>query len=90
MTIRALLNDRFRAAMNAAGIPADCSPNIALNTREGLGDYQANGAMAAAKAMKMPPRELAERIVANLAIDDLADKVARCVAHLRSVGVPGR
>ena len=75
MTIRALLNDRFRAAMNAAGIPADCSPNIALNTREGLGDYQANGAMAAAKAMKMPPRELAERIVANFAIDDLADKV---------------
>ncbi|HLS99560.1 MAG: arginine--tRNA ligase [Porticoccaceae bacterium] len=75
MTIRALLNDRFRAAMTAAGIPADGSPSIALSTREGFGDYQANGAMAAAKAMKMPPRELAERIVANLAIDDLADRV---------------
>ncbi|MCK9469938.1 MAG: arginine--tRNA ligase [Porticoccaceae bacterium] len=75
MSIRTLLNDRFRAAMAAAGITGDCNPNIALSTREGFGDYQANGAMAAAKALKMPPRELAQRIVDHVDLDGIAEKL---------------
>ncbi|HEY8385283.1 MAG TPA: arginine--tRNA ligase, partial [Porticoccaceae bacterium] len=75
MSIRTLLNERFRAAMTAAGIPGDCNPSITLSTREGFGDYQANGAMAAAKSMKMPPRDLAQRIVEQLDLDGIAEKV---------------
>ncbi|KJS07192.1 MAG: arginyl-tRNA synthetase [Gammaproteobacteria bacterium BRH_c0] len=75
MTIRTLLNQRFQTAMSAAGIAGECNPNISLSTREGFGDYQANGAMAAAKQMKMPPRDLAQTIVDNLDLDGIADKL---------------
>ncbi len=75
MTIRTLLDERFRAAMAAAGIGDACSPHIALGSREGFGDYQANGAMAAAKGMKLPPRDLAQRIVDNLDLDGVAERV---------------
>lgn len=75
MTIRTLLHDRVRAAMSAAGIPDECSPAIALSNREGFGDFQANGAMASAKRMGRPPREIAQAIVDNLDLDGVADKV---------------
>ena len=75
MTIRTLLNQRFQTAMAAAGVTGECNPNIALSTREGFGDYQANGAMAAAKQLKMPPRDLAQKIVDNLDLDGIADKI---------------
>jgi len=66
MNIRQQLNDIFQAAMTAAGIPADCSPAVAPAKKAGFGDYQANGAMAAAKKVGSNPRELAARIVDNL------------------------
>ena len=75
MTIRELLSERVQAAMINAGIPAEYGPNIALSTREGFGDFQANGAMASAKAMKMPPREIAQAIVDKLDLDGVAEKI---------------
>lgn len=75
MTIRDLLSHRVHAAMLQAGIPADLGPHVTLSTREGFGDYQANSAMASAKQMKRPPRELAQTIVDHLDLDGIAEKV---------------
>ena len=61
--------------MQAAGIPSDCSPMLALSGKSQFGDYQANGAMGAAKQMKTNPRELAQKILDKLDLDDIAEKV---------------
>lgn len=75
MNIRDLLNDKVRAAMTACGVPADLPALIAPGKKAGFGDYQANCAMGAAKAMGTNPRELAARIVAALELDGIAEKV---------------
>ncbi len=75
MNIRELLSEKVRAAMTAAGIPDDCQPMVAAAKKAGFGDYQANGAMGAAKKMGTNPRELAGKIVEHLSIDELAEKV---------------
>ncbi len=75
MNIRAFLNDRFRSAMSDAGIPVEYNPNVAVSKKEGFGDYQANGAMAAAKAMKSNPRKVAQSIVDNLELGQIVERV---------------
>ncbi|MFV8783505.1 arginine--tRNA ligase [Microbulbifer sp. SA54] len=75
MNIRQQLNDIFQAAMIAAGIPAECSPAVAPAKKAGFGDYQANGAMAAAKKVGSNPRELAAKIVDNLDKGEIIEKV---------------
>ena len=42
-------------------------------TRPDFGDYQANGAMAAAKRLRVPPRELAERIIGGTDLAGVAE-----------------
>lgn len=42
-------------------------------TRPEFGDYQANGAMAAAKRLRVPPRELAERIIGGTDLSGIAE-----------------
>lgn len=79
MSIRDLLSARFSAAMGAAGIPIECQPHISPNKtapskNASFGDYQANGAMGAAKAMKQKPRDIAQRILDHIALDDIAEK----------------
>ncbi|MFT5722721.1 MAG: arginyl-tRNA synthetase [Motiliproteus sp.] len=73
MNIRDLLNSRFRNAMTAAQIPVDCQPMVALGKNPLHGDYQANGAMAAAKRMKTNPRELAGQILEHLDLAGIAE-----------------
>jgi arginyl-tRNA synthetase len=75
MNIRELLNDKVQQAMQAAGIPAEFGAHLAPSKKAGFGDYQANGAMAAAKAMKTNPREIAQKIVDNLELDGIAEKL---------------
>jgi arginyl-tRNA synthetase len=75
MSIKELLNQRIAAAMQAAGVPEKCSPMLALSGKPQFGDYQANGAMAAAKQLKTNPRELAQKILDNLDLDGIADKL---------------
>ena len=64
MNLRDQLNSAVETAMRAVGIPSDCQALLTQSTRPEFGDYQANGAMAAAKRMRSNPRELAARIVA--------------------------
>jgi arginyl-tRNA synthetase len=75
MNIRELLNQKVLNAMAAVGVPADLPALIAPSKKVGFGDYQANCAMGAAKAMSTNPRELATKIVAALDLAGIADKI---------------
>ncbi len=61
--------------MTAANIPNDCPVNISFSTRPEFGDFQANGAMAAAKKLKTNPRELASKIIDHLDLSGIADNM---------------
>ena len=61
--------------MSDAGIPQEYQPHVAPSKKAGFGEYQANGAMGAAKAMKCNPREVAQNIVNNLDLESIAEKV---------------
>ena len=64
-TIEQLLEEKTIQAITAVcGEPAPALVNPTANPQ--FGDYQANGVMAAAKARKMNPRELAQKVVAQL------------------------
>lgn len=75
MTVRDLLNQRLSSAMSAAGIDTRYSPNLARSSRPEFGDFQANGVLAAAKAIKSNPRELAQSVTEHLDLSDIADRV---------------
>lgn len=75
MTIRALLTERAKQALLAAGAPADCDPHVAPSKNPGFGDYQINGAMGAAKKIGTNPRELAQKILSHLQLQGIAQKV---------------
>lgn len=49
MNIQALLSEKVRQAMIAAGAPADCEPQVRQSAKVQFGDHQANGMMAVAK-----------------------------------------
>jgi len=61
--------------MVAAGLPEGTNPAISLSNRPQFGDYQANGVMGAAKKLKTNPRELAAKVVENLDLDGIANKI---------------
>lgn len=75
MNIRAYLANKIRAAMTAAGIPGEFPPLVVPSKRADFGDYQANGAMAAAKAAKQNPRELAQTIINHLDLGAEAERL---------------
>ena len=64
MNLKALLTDRLEAGLVRAGVP-DADAIVGLATRPEFGDYQANGAMAAAKRAGVKPRDLAARVIDN-------------------------
>lgn len=74
MNIRLLLQQRVRHAMSAAGVPPELNAHVAPSKNPQFGDYQANGAMAAAKAMKTKPRDLAQAICDKLDLAGIANK----------------
>jgi len=67
-----ILEERVSAALKKV-----CGSNSPAMVRASadakFGDYQANGIMAAAKAAKMNPRQLAERVVAELDINEMCE-----------------
>ncbi|HDJ2772818.1 TPA: arginine--tRNA ligase, partial [Serratia rubidaea] len=75
MNIQALLSDKVSQALIAAGAPADCEAQVRQSAKAQFGDYQANGVMSVAKKLGMPPRQLAEKVVALLQLDGIASKV---------------
>lgn len=74
MNLRAFLHGRFAAAFGTAGA-VDAEPMIGAATRPEFGDYQANGAMAAAKQARTQPRVLASAVVEALGDLDFARSV---------------
>jgi arginyl-tRNA synthetase len=68
-----LLESRVSAALKKA-VGHDCPAIVIPSKSPQFGDYQANGVMAAAKQIKANPRQLAEKVVESLAIDDLCEK----------------
>ncbi|ALU42996.1 arginine--tRNA ligase [Pseudoalteromonas rubra] len=74
MNIKSILIEKALSAMAAAGIPEGTNPAVTQSTRAQFGDYQINGAMGAAKALKTNPRELAQKIIDNLDVSDVAAK----------------
>ena len=75
MQLKALLNQRFSSAMTALGIPEDCPPMLALSGKPEFGDFQVNGAMSAAKRMKLNPRDLASQIIERVDLKGIAKKL---------------
>lgn len=75
MNIQALLSEKVSQALIAAGAPADCEPQVRQSAKVQFGDYQANGVMAVAKKLGMPPRQLAELVLTHLDLNGIANKV---------------
>jgi len=73
MTLRGTLEKRFTKALSAAGAPEGSGGLVIPAARPDFGDYQANGVMAAAKKLKVNPRELAAKVVELADVSDLAE-----------------
>ena len=69
--LKNLLTERLEAAFAEVGAPG-AAAIVGPATRPEFGDYQANGAMAAAKRLGERPRELAQRVLAAAKLDDIA------------------
>ena len=76
--LRTVLGEAVGAAFAAEGVDAKLA-RVTPSDRPDLADFQSNGALAAAKALKQNPRELAARVAARLEGD----------ARLASVEVAG-
>ena len=74
MNIQAILSDKIQQALISAGAPLDCDAIVKQSAKTQFGDYQANGVMAAAKKMGMPPRQLAEKVIELVDLDGIAEK----------------
>jgi arginyl-tRNA synthetase len=75
VNIQALLSEKVSQALIAAGAPADCEPQVRQSAKVQFGDYQANGVMAVAKKLGMPPRQVAEQVLNHLDLNGIASKV---------------
>lgn len=75
MNLHTFLLDKFKAALVAIGAPEGSPAPLSRSTRAGFGHYQFNGAMALAKALKQNPRDIAQKIVAVVELDDEVEKL---------------
>lgn len=62
MNIQQILSDKIKQAMILAGADENVEPLVRQSGKPEFGDYQANGAMGAAKKLGMNPREFAQKI----------------------------
>ena len=69
--IKQSLEQLMSAAIDEAAGLSGSSGHVIYATRAEFGDYQANGVMAVAKQLKINPRELANRVLANIPSNDL-------------------
>ncbi|MCB1686364.1 MAG: arginine--tRNA ligase [Pseudomonadales bacterium] len=72
MNVKKLLTERFAAAFRSATGEA-IDPVIQTSGKPELGEYQANGAMAAARRLGLVPRELAAKVIERAQVADLAE-----------------
>ncbi|MBC8372031.1 MAG: arginine--tRNA ligase [Planctomycetes bacterium] len=73
MNLKGELETRISEALAEAGAPPGSGALIARSNKPQFGHYQANGCMAAAKALKTNPRELARKVLDNLDLSDIAE-----------------
>ena len=66
--LRTVLGEAVGAAFAAEGVDPSLA-RVTTSDRPDLADFQSNGALAAAKALKANPRELAMRVAGRLADD---------------------
>lgn len=66
--LRTSLGEAVAAAFAAEGVDASLA-RVTASDRPDLADFQSNGALAAAKALKANPRELATRVAERLSAD---------------------
>ena len=66
--LKSILSEAVAAAFAEEGLPADLG-RVTASDRPDLADFQANGALAAAKRMGRNPRDLAAAVAARLAGD---------------------
>ncbi|HEX9968644.1 MAG TPA: arginine--tRNA ligase [Acidimicrobiales bacterium] len=72
-----VLTSRFRAAMAAAlgEELADADPVVRRSQQDRFGDFQMNGAMALAKRVGRPPRDVAAAVLEHVDLSDVASSV---------------
>lgn len=75
MNIQQILADKIKQAMIAAGADENVEPLVRQSGKPEFGNYQANGAMGAAKKLGMNPREFAQKILDNADLNGVADKL---------------
>lgn len=69
--IKQSLEQLMSSAIDGATGLSGSMGHVIYATRSEFGDYQANGVMAVAKELKTNPRELANRVVASIPVNDL-------------------
>ncbi len=74
MNLLETLRSAFAAATPEGGDPSAFSAAVRPSTDPKFGDYQANGCMALAKALKANPRELAAQAASRVDLSPLADR----------------
>ncbi|MBA2435202.1 MAG: arginine--tRNA ligase [Chthoniobacterales bacterium] len=70
-TFQSLLRNELARALGAAGLPPAGEVTPATDAR--FGDYQTNAALILAKQRGENPRQLAQKIIDHLSVDDLAE-----------------
>ena len=70
MSLQQQLTDLFTQAFEATGLDASAG-TVAVSQRPELADYQCNGALGAAKAAQLNPRDLAAKVVSHIDAPDL-------------------
>ncbi|MBV7387673.1 arginine--tRNA ligase [Pasteurellaceae bacterium TAE3-ERU1] len=74
MNIQTILSHNITQALDAVGAHG-CDALVRQSAKPQFGDYQANGVMAAAKKLGMPPRELAQHVVDALDGGEMIEKL---------------
>ena len=75
MNIQQLLSDKIQQAMVAAGAEQGVEAAVRQSGKPQFGDYQANGIMGAAKKLGLNPREFAQKVLDNLDLTGVAEKL---------------
>jgi arginyl-tRNA synthetase len=75
MNLQTFLLEKFKAALTAIGAPENSPAPLSRSTRVGFGHYQFNGAMALSKVLKQNPREIAQKIVDTVELDNEVEKL---------------
>ena len=75
MNLRNFLDQAFSDALVAAGAPEGTAGMVRTSAKANFGDYQSNGVMPVAKKLGMNPREFAQKVVEQVQMDDVIEKL---------------